>query len=64
MSCAYVLGTEYVDIRHRAVMGTSMLCSYGVGLMGLALIGYLVRDWRQFTLVTSLIGMPGLLAYW
>ncbi|KAJ7341181.1 hypothetical protein JRQ81_004999 [Phrynocephalus forsythii] len=58
------LGLEWVDIQHRTVSGIVTSVFWSVGNMLLALIAYLVRDWRWLLLSATLPCAVGLLSTW
>ncbi|XP_076101360.1 organic cation transporter protein-like [Mytilus galloprovincialis] len=57
----FVLPLEYVIPSWRVFCGC--VGFWAVGLMLLAPLGYLIRDWRTLTMVTSLVGLPMLLSW-
>ena len=60
----FVLATEFVGVRRRSLMGTSMFIAFPLALMVLAGIAYLVRDWRTLCIVTGAPGIPFVIGYW
>ncbi|XP_040002186.1 solute carrier family 22 member 7a [Xiphias gladius] len=48
-----VLGIEWTDVKHRTFAGTIMSLSWSVGSMVLALLAYLIRDWRHLMLAVT-----------
>ena len=60
----FVIVLEFVGVRRRSVMGTSLWFSFPISLMGLAGIAYLIKDWRTLCIVTAAPAIPLLLGYW
>ncbi|XP_048363355.1 solute carrier family 22 member 7-like [Sphaerodactylus townsendi] len=58
------LGMEWVDIHHRSWSGIMTSLFWSIGNMFLALIGYLVRDWRWLLLTVTLPCVPGIISMW
>ncbi|XP_007437766.2 solute carrier family 22 member 7 [Python bivittatus] len=58
------LGMEWVDIEHRTTSGVITSLFWSFGNMLLALIAYLVRDWRWLLLTTSLPCIVGIISIW
>ncbi|XP_058952863.1 organic cation transporter protein [Pocillopora verrucosa] len=54
----YILISEFVGVRHRAMMGTSLWYSWTISLMSLAGIAYLIPDWRSLCIVTGAPAIP------
>uniref|UniRef100_A0A8C6U7W3 Solute carrier family 22 member 7a n=1 Tax=Neogobius melanostomus TaxID=47308 RepID=A0A8C6U7W3_9GOBI len=46
-------GIEWTDVKHRTFTGTVMSLSWSVGSMLLALMAFLIRDWRQLSLAVT-----------
>lgn len=57
----FVLPLEYVIPTWRTFCGC--VGFWAVGLMLLAPLGYLIRDWRVLTLVSAALGLPMLLTW-
>ncbi|XP_070312505.1 solute carrier family 22 member 7 isoform X4 [Odocoileus virginianus] len=58
------LELEWLDVRHRTVAGVLSSTFWTGGVMLLALIGYLIRDWRWLLLTVTLPCAPGILTLW
>ncbi|XP_044285079.1 solute carrier family 22 member 7-like [Varanus komodoensis] len=58
------LGMEWVDIQHRTLSGILTSVFWSLGNMLLALIAYLVRDWRWLLLAVTLPCAVGLVSTW
>ena len=58
--CLFIMATEYVGPKHRAMAGTFTWYFWTGALMLIALLAYLIRDWRKLSMVTS---APGLLLF-
>ncbi|XP_062981453.1 solute carrier family 22 member 7-like [Elgaria multicarinata webbii] len=58
------LGMEWVDIQHRTVSGIMTSVFWSLGNMLLALIAYLVRDWRWLLLAVTLPCAVGVVSMW
>ncbi|XP_071956854.1 organic cation transporter protein-like [Antedon mediterranea] len=50
---SFVMATELVGLKWRNVAGNVMPIYWSLGIMVLALFGYLVRDWRKLQIVLS-----------
>jgi OCT family organic anion transporter-like MFS transporter 7 len=55
---------EWLDVEHRTVAGVLSTMSWTGGVMLLALVGYLIRDWRWLLLSVTLPCVPGILSLW
>lgn len=53
----FVLTTEFSGIRHRGTAGSLVWIAYGMAIMILAGVAYLIRDWKTLTIVTGVPGM-------
>ena len=53
----FVMISEFVGVRHRSMMGTSLWYCWTLSLIALAGVAYLIRDWRILTIVTSAPGI-------
>ena len=51
--CLFIMATEYVGPDHRAMAGTFTWYFWTGALMMIALLAYLVRDWRKLSMITS-----------
>lgn len=49
---------------HRTVAGVLSSTFWTGGVMLLALVGYLIRDWRWLLLAVTLPCAPGILSIW
>ncbi|XP_034966442.1 solute carrier family 22 member 7-like [Zootoca vivipara] len=58
------LGMEWVDIQHRTVSGIITSIFWSMGNMLLALIAYLVRDWRWLLFAVTLPCAVGVVSMW
>ncbi|XP_037699966.1 solute carrier family 22 member 7 isoform X2 [Choloepus didactylus] len=55
---------EWLDVGHRTVAGVLSSTFWTVGVILLALVGYLIRDWRWLLLAVTLPCAPGILSLW
>ncbi|XP_006860547.1 PREDICTED: solute carrier family 22 member 7 [Chrysochloris asiatica] len=58
------LEMEWLDVGHRTVAGVLSSTFWTGGVMLLALVGYLIRDWRWLLLAVTLPCAPGILSLW
>ncbi|KAK2503234.1 hypothetical protein MC885_000236 [Smutsia gigantea] len=58
------LEMEWLDVGHRTVAGVLSGTFWTGGMMLLALVGYLIRDWRWLLLSVTLPCAPGILSLW
>ncbi|XP_057349825.1 solute carrier family 22 member 7 isoform X2 [Manis pentadactyla] len=58
------LEMEWLDVGHRTVAGILSGTFWTGGVMLLALVGYLIRDWRWLLLTVTLPCAPGILSLW
>ncbi|XP_036625268.1 solute carrier family 22 member 7 isoform X2 [Trichosurus vulpecula] len=58
------LELEWLDVEHRIVAGVLGSTFWSVGVMLLALVGYLIRDWRWLLLAVTLPCVLGILSLW
>ncbi|XP_037699969.1 solute carrier family 22 member 7 isoform X5 [Choloepus didactylus] len=58
------LELEWLDVGHRTVAGVLSSTFWTVGVILLALVGYLIRDWRWLLLAVTLPCAPGILSLW
>ncbi|XP_007934404.1 solute carrier family 22 member 7 [Orycteropus afer afer] len=58
------LEMEWLDVEHRTVAGVLSSTFWTGGVMLLALVGYLIRDWRWLLLAVTLPCVPGILSFW
>nr|XP_006202035.1 solute carrier family 22 member 7 isoform X2 [Vicugna pacos] len=58
------LELEWLDVGHRTVAGVLSSTFWTGGVMLLALVGYLIRDWRWLLLTVTLPCAPGILSLW
>ncbi|KAI7805118.1 putative solute carrier family 22 member 7-like [Triplophysa rosa] len=59
-----VLNVEWVGIEHRRLVGVIDCMSWTFGTMSLALIAYLIRDWRWLIVATSLPIIIAIVTWW
>jgi hypothetical protein len=64
ISCAFVLVTEYVGSRHRSAVGFGIWFAWIAGMLSLALLGYLIPNWRTLSIITSAPGILFFLFWW
>lgn len=64
MNSAHSTGIEWTDIKHRTFTGTIISLGWSVGNMLLALLAYLIRDWRHLILVVTSPCLVGIIAWW
>lgn len=60
----YVIVAEYASKRHRAKLCITLLYFWIIALLLLALLAYLIRDWRNLLLSSAILGTPGLALWW
>ncbi|XP_023575477.1 solute carrier family 22 member 7 isoform X2 [Octodon degus] len=58
------LELEWLDMEHRTVAGVLSSMFWSGGVMLLALIGYLIRDWRWLLLTVTLPFVLGIISMW
>ncbi|XP_030627962.1 solute carrier family 22 member 7a [Chanos chanos] len=58
------LSIEWIDIKHRTFTGTIISLGWSVGNMLLALLAYLIRDWRHLMLVVTSPCLIAIIAWW
>ncbi|KAH0622775.1 hypothetical protein JD844_025431 [Phrynosoma platyrhinos] len=58
------LGLEWVDLHHRTISGVITSIFWSFGNMLLALIAYLVRDWRWLLFAVTLPCVVGIVSVW
>ncbi|XP_046846762.1 solute carrier family 22 member 15-like [Xenia sp. Carnegie-2017] len=61
---SFVLLAEFTTAKYRAKIGIYSFLFWIAGLLVLALIGFLVPDWRYFLLVTACFAVPCLFISW
>jgi len=54
----FVLATELSGVRHRSTAGSLIWLGFAAATISLAGLAYLIRDWKQLTMVS---GAPGIL---
>lgn len=59
-----VLGIEWMDVKHRTLGGTLMSLSWSAGSVLLALLAFLIRDWRQLTLAVTAPLVVAIVCWW
>ncbi|XP_064411384.1 solute carrier family 22 member 7-like [Latimeria chalumnae] len=55
---------EWVDVKHRTFAGALSTLFWSLGCISLALLAYLIRDWRQLLLVATSPCVIGIILYW
>ncbi|XP_068135739.1 solute carrier family 22 member 7-like [Hyperolius riggenbachi] len=55
---------EWTDVTHRTFCGTISSMGWTVGYMILALLGYLIRDWRWLLLATTAPCLIAIVTWW
>lgn len=55
---------EWLDVEHRTVAGVLSSGFWSGGVMLLALVGYLIRDWRWLLVAVTLPCVPGIVCLW
>uniref|UniRef100_A0A3Q2ZF91 Solute carrier family 22 member 7-like n=1 Tax=Kryptolebias marmoratus TaxID=37003 RepID=A0A3Q2ZF91_KRYMA len=55
---------EWTDVKHRTFTGTIMSLSWSVGNMFLALLAYLIRDWRHLTMAATAPCIVAIIFWW
>lgn len=58
------LELEWLDMEHRIVAGVLSSMFWSGGVMLLALLGYLIRDWRWLLLTVTLPFALGIISMW
>lgn len=58
------LEMEWLDVEHRTVAGVLSSSFWSMGVMLLALVGYLIRDWRWLLVAVTLPCVPGIVCLW
>jgi len=58
-----VLISELVGCRYRGLYGLYIMGAFPVGLILLALLAHLIRDWRMLSVTVSILGIPFLLSH-
>ncbi|XP_059186631.1 solute carrier family 22 member 7a [Centropristis striata] len=58
------LGIEWTDVKHRTFTGTVLSLSWSVGNMLLALLAYLIRDWRHLMLAVTAPCVAAIVSWW
>ncbi|CAB3981346.1 organic cation transporter -like [Paramuricea clavata] len=64
MVIVFVLLTEYTSARHRAKLGIYLFNFWSAGLLLLALLAYLLPNWRDLLLASAAMGTPCLCYWW
>ncbi|XP_072319962.1 solute carrier family 22 member 7a [Eucyclogobius newberryi] len=59
-----VLGIEWTDVGHRTFTGTISGLSWSFGAMFLALLAFLIRDWRQLSLAVTVPCVLAIVCWW
>lgn len=60
----YILVVEYVGKRHRHVVGTALFYFWVLSLLLVALLAYLIRDWRTLSIVGAAPGLLHIFFWW
>ncbi|XP_073682253.1 solute carrier family 22 member 7a [Garra rufa] len=58
------LCVEWTDVKHRTFTGTIISLGWSIGNMLLALLAYLIRDWRHLILAVTSPCLVGIIAWW
>uniref|UniRef100_A0A8D0G3A4 Major facilitator superfamily (MFS) profile domain-containing protein n=1 Tax=Sphenodon punctatus TaxID=8508 RepID=A0A8D0G3A4_SPHPU len=58
------LGVEWTDVKHRTFCGTISGISWTLGYMILALVAYLIRDWRWLLMAVTYPGLLIIIIWW
>ncbi|XP_067900724.1 solute carrier family 22 member 2-like isoform X2 [Heterodontus francisci] len=62
--CTYVFITELVGLQYRRTVGILYQVCYSTGMMLLSAVAYLIPDWRNLQLATSIPSFLFLTYYW
>ncbi|XP_078256022.1 solute carrier family 22 member 16, partial [Rhinoraja longicauda] len=60
----FVYVTEYTGLRARSWASMHVHAYFAVGIMVVALVGFLVRSWRLYQLILSLVTVPFIFCCW
>lgn len=63
-SSSFVLATELVPPRYRVLVGQACQMAFAVGFCALALVGFLIRDWRTLQFVIAIPLFTTISFYW
>jgi hypothetical protein len=63
-TCTFVLAMELFTPKMRTFVGAGMELFWGVGVMYLALLAWLIRDWRYIQLAISLPSVLSVTYLW
>jgi hypothetical protein len=55
---------ENVGVKHRAGAAACLTVSFGIGMMAIALMSYLIRQWRILSVAIALPGLLIILFWW
>jgi len=62
--CSFVLIMEYVGTQYRSKVGFGIWYFWILSLVLLALLGYLIPNWRTLSIVTSAPGLLFFIFWW
>lgn len=62
--CFCLPAMEWVDVEHRTMSGILTSIFWSLGNMLLALVAYLVRDWRWLLFAVTLPCVVGIISMW
>ena len=60
----FVLMMENINVKHRAGAAACLSFAWSIGMMILALLGYLIRDWRILSITAAIPGFVNILFWW
>lgn len=63
-TCSFVLIMEWFTPEHRTVVGTVFEIFWGAGVMWLALVAWLIQDWRYIQLALTLPSVLTIVYIW
>merc|ERR1719427_1458748 len=59
-----VLMSELVGARYRGIYGILITGAYPFGIVFMSQVAWYIRDWREFTFLVSVMGIPYLVYHW